>query len=251
MVSSGRSNEMMWMILFWIIAMLLGVGAIVWGAETFAKHLAAAATKLGVSSFALALLLAGAEPEELATAVMASVRKLPAIALGDVIGANITICLVALGVGALVAPLPFGRKVLRYSILGLPLGAIGAWFAWNGHVSRVHGALLVLLYLAYVAVVCSLKANLPRWVKRRNSKRPVCITLLFARGTPAGKSFLSSQVLQQWPWARWCWLKRSVASRQLKRVRQYSDSRWLGSPQGLNLLSWHGPPRDMGLQKLP
>lgn len=110
-------------------------------------------TRLGVSSFALALLLAGAEPEELATAVTASIRKLPAIALGDVIGANITICLVALGVGALVAPLPFGRKVLRYAVFGLPLGAVGAWFAWDGHLSRTQGAVLVLLYLAYVAVV--------------------------------------------------------------------------------------------------
>jgi len=43
----------------------------------------------------LALLLAGAEPEELATAVTASLRDTPAIAFGDVIGANIAIYLVA------------------------------------------------------------------------------------------------------------------------------------------------------------
>ena len=137
----------------WIVVLLLSVGAIVWGAETFAKHLAAASSQLGVSSFALALLLAGAEPEELATAVAASIRKLPAIALGDVIGANLTICLVALGIGALIAPLPFGRRVLRYALLGLPLGAIGAWFAWDGMVTRVEGVVLILLYLAYVAAI--------------------------------------------------------------------------------------------------
>ncbi len=44
--------------LLWIIALLAGVGAIVWGAETFAEHLGKAAVALGVSSFALALLLA-------------------------------------------------------------------------------------------------------------------------------------------------------------------------------------------------
>jgi len=58
----------------WIVAILLSVGGIVWGAETFAKHMAVAATQLGVSTFALALLLAGAEPKELATAITASVR---------------------------------------------------------------------------------------------------------------------------------------------------------------------------------
>ena len=129
--------------LLWIAVLLLSVGAIVWGAETFANHLAAASSQLGVSSFALALLLAGAEPEELATAVTASIRKLPAIALGDVIGANLTICLVAFGVGALLAPLPFGRRVRRYALLGLPLGAIGTWFAWDGVVTRTEGAVLI------------------------------------------------------------------------------------------------------------
>lgn len=68
---------------------------------------------LGFSTFALALLLAGAEPEELATAVAASVRGSRGIALGDVIGANVTICLVALGVGAWIAPLPFPARVMR------------------------------------------------------------------------------------------------------------------------------------------
>lgn len=147
--------------LLWIIAILLGVGCIVWGAETFARHLAAASTRLGVTAFALALLLAGAEPEELATAITASIRKAPALALGDVIGANITICLVALGVGALIAPLPFRTKVLRYALLGLPLGAIGAWFAWDGTVSRLEGSTLVLLYFAYVAMIWAIEKKPP------------------------------------------------------------------------------------------
>jgi cation:H+ antiporter len=109
--------------------------------------------RLGVSTFALALLLAGAEPEELATVVVASLRGSPGIALGDVIGANIAICLVALGVGAVIAPLPFRASVLRYAVLGLPLGAIAAWVAWDGVVTRPAGALLVGLYIIYVAVI--------------------------------------------------------------------------------------------------
>jgi cation:H+ antiporter len=128
-----------------------GVAAIVWGAEAFAEHLAGAATRLGVTTFALALLLAGAEPEELATAVAATVREAPAIAFGDVVGANVTVCLVALGVGALVAPLPFGPRVLRYGLLALPLGVLAVAFAWDGRVGRAEGALLVAGYVAYVA----------------------------------------------------------------------------------------------------
>jgi hypothetical protein len=57
-----------------LLAIVVGVGGIVWGAETFAEHLAPAAVALGVSSFALAMLLAGAEPEELATGIVGSPR---------------------------------------------------------------------------------------------------------------------------------------------------------------------------------
>src|SRR3984893_6574945 len=127
----------------WVLAVLAGVAGIVWGAESFAEHLAPAAVALRVSTFALALLLAGAEPEELATGVAASLRHVPAVAFGDVIGANIAMCLVALGVGAVIAPLPFGRRVRRYGLAGLPLGVASAAFAWGGHVSRTGGVVLV------------------------------------------------------------------------------------------------------------
>ncbi len=146
-------------IALWLVVFVVGVAVIVWGAETFAEHLGAASVQLGVSSFALALLLAGAEPEELATAVAASLRGSPGIALGDVVGANVAICLVALGVGAWIAPLPFRAGVMRYALLGLPLGAVGAWFAWDGEVSRLEGGVLVVLYVAYVAAIW--------WVERK------------------------------------------------------------------------------------
>lgn len=132
---------------------------IVWGSETFAEHLGAAAIRLGVSSFALALLLAGAEPEELATGVTASLRGVPAIAFGDLIGANITICLVALGVGALVTPLPFGRRVMRYALFGLPMSIIASGLIWDGKVNRWQGLLLVSMYILYIAVIW--------WVERQ------------------------------------------------------------------------------------
>ena len=145
----------------WAVLGLLGVGAIVWGAEAFARHLGHAAVALGVSSFALALLLAGAEPEELATGVASSLRHAPAIAFGDVVGANVTMCLVALGVGALVAPLPFGPRVRLYGLLGLPVGAVCAAVAWGGTVSRPVGGLLVVLYVGYVGAIWRIEGAPP------------------------------------------------------------------------------------------
>ncbi len=138
------------MLILWLVLIVVGVVLIVWGAETFAEHLGAAAVRLKVSSFALALLLAGAEPEELATAVSASLRNAPAIAFGDVVGANIAICLVALGVGAVVAPLPFSNRVMRYALFGFPIGVLATGFIWDGKINRPEGLVLVGLYVLYV-----------------------------------------------------------------------------------------------------
>jgi cation:H+ antiporter len=136
-----------------LVALLASVAAIVWGAETFAEHLTDASTRLRVSAFALALLLAGAEPEELATSVTAALRGVPAIAYGDVIGTNVAMCTVALGLGALIAPLPFGPRVRRYAKLALPVGVIATVLIWDGHLGRAEGTLLVGLYAAYVALI--------------------------------------------------------------------------------------------------
>ena len=140
-------------IVLWVLVILASVAAIVWGAETFAEHLGAAAVRLRVSMFALSLLLAGAEPEELATALAATLRDAPGIAFGDVIGANVAICLVALGVGAIIAPLPFGTRVRRYALLSVPVGVIATGFVWKGNVGRLEGGVLVALYVLYVAII--------------------------------------------------------------------------------------------------
>ncbi len=141
-----------------VLLLAVGLGLIVWGAEQFAEHLAVASARLGVSTFALAVLLAGAEPEELATAVAAGIRDVPAVAFGDVVGANAAICLVALAAGALVTPVPFPARVRRYALLALPVGVIAVAFAWDGSVGRAEGLVLVLAYVGYVALI---------WVKER------------------------------------------------------------------------------------
>ncbi|MFM7225618.1 MAG: sodium:calcium antiporter [Actinomycetota bacterium] len=119
----------------WLLVAFVGVATIVWGAETFAEHLA--------------------------TAVTASLRNAPAIAIGDVIGANVAICCVALGAAALVAPIPFGRAVRRYAGAGVPAGLLAAAFAWDGTVSRVEGAVLVAAYGAFVGTIWALERRPP------------------------------------------------------------------------------------------
>ena len=145
----------------WLALIGIGTAAIVWGAETFAEHLADASKRLGVTAFALALLLAGAEPEELATVATASARGVDGVAFGDVIGANAAIVTIALGTGAFITVLPFGPDIRRYAVGGLVTGLLAAVLVWDGEVSRAEGAVLVAAYVAFVAAIWLLERRPP------------------------------------------------------------------------------------------
>jgi cation:H+ antiporter len=134
---------------------LLAVSAamLIAGAELFAENVAAAARRLGVTVFAAAFLLAGAEPEEMITAAIASGRHRPGLAAGDAIGANLTMLTLVLGLAALARPLPFGGRVRGYAVWSALAGGLAALMVAGGRIGRVEGGLLVAVYLAGVAVL--------------------------------------------------------------------------------------------------
>jgi cation:H+ antiporter len=126
---------------------------LVGGAELFVENAASAARRLGVTVLAVGILLAGAEPEELLTAVLAAAQHRPGLAAGDAIGANVTMLTACLGLAALVRPLQLGRRVMQYAALAAVAGVFALLALLDGHVGRVEGALLVLAYIALVGLV--------------------------------------------------------------------------------------------------
>lgn len=146
-----------------IAVALLAVGAalLTAGAEAFTEHVTAAADRLGVSVLALGVLLAGAEPEEAITAVLASAQGHPALAAGDAVGANLVILTLALGLAAVVAPTRVGRHAQQYAVGAAVAGALAWLLMRNGLLGQGEGALLLLVYVAGVA-----------WVWRRERRPP-------------------------------------------------------------------------------
>jgi cation:H+ antiporter len=140
--------------MFWGLG-LLTVSAVllVAGAELFAENAASAARGLGITVFATAFLLAGAEPEELITAVIASAQHRPGLAAGDAVGANLTMLTLVLGLAALARPLPFGGRVRRYAIWASIAGGLAALAVATGGVGRWQGGLLLTAYLAGVGLL--------------------------------------------------------------------------------------------------
>lgn len=136
-----------WLLLVGAAVLLLG------GAELFVENAAGAARRLGVTVVAVGVLLAGAEPEELLTAVVAAVRDRPGLAAGDAIGANVTMLTACLGLAALVRPLQLAHRVRTYAVLSAVAGGLAVLALLSGDVGRVEGGLLLVAYAALVALV--------------------------------------------------------------------------------------------------
>jgi cation:H+ antiporter len=145
-----------------VVLLVVGAGLLTAGAEAFAENVTAASARLGVSVLALALLLAGAEPEEAVTAMLAAGQGHPALAAGDAIGANLVILTLTLGLAALVTRLPVSRRALEYAVASAVAGAVAWVFLRNGVLGRPEGAVLVLLYVGGVV-----------WVWRREQEPPM------------------------------------------------------------------------------
>lgn len=136
-----------------LLLLLLAAGALVAGAELFVDNLAATSRALGLSVLAVGLLLAGAEPEELLTAVLAALGGHGGLAAGDAVGANVTMLTAALGLAALVRPVPVGHRVRVYAVLSAVAGALAVLALLDGRVGRGEGALLLVAYAVLVGVV--------------------------------------------------------------------------------------------------
>jgi cation:H+ antiporter len=136
-----------------LVLLAVSAAMLIAGAELFTENAGAAARKLGITVFAAAFLLAGAEPEEMITAAIASGRHHPGLAAGDAIGANLTMLTLVLGLAALARPLPFTGRVRGYAIWSALAGALAVLVIAGGGVARWQGGLLLVAYLAGVALL--------------------------------------------------------------------------------------------------
>lgn len=145
-----------------VLLLVVGAALLTAGAEGFAENVTGASARLGVSVLALGLLLAGAEPEEAITAMLAAGQGHPGLAAGDAVGANLVILTLTLGLAALVTRLQVGRAGLQYGLAAAALGLVSWLFLLDGLLSRLDGLVLVLLYVAGVV-----------WVWRRERRPPM------------------------------------------------------------------------------
>jgi cation:H+ antiporter len=129
--------------------LVAGCALLLRGADWFMDGAVDLARALGVSALVIGVLLAGLEPEEMLTAAVASARGAPALAVGNVIGTNVTIVTLALGLSALIFPVLIDRSVRRQALIATLVSVIPIVLLFLGTVTRLAGVLLLIIFAGY------------------------------------------------------------------------------------------------------
>ena len=139
---------------FALMSLFLAGAVLVWaGSETMVRGAMDLADRLGVSSggIGVAVVAVGTSLPELAVCFSAARRREGGILLGNLIGSNIANLLLVLGMVGLVRPLSLGEDalviytpaMLVFTVLMTAMVALGK------RVSRMEGAVLLVLYVAF------------------------------------------------------------------------------------------------------
>lgn len=145
-----------WQAFLYIIIASFGL---YFGAELLVKSAQNIALSFGVSEriIGLTVLAFGTSVPELATSVIAAVKKQMDISVGNIIGSNIFNILGVLGVTSIVEPINVNRGILDFDIFFM-IGISVLLFLTmlplsNGKIKRFEGALLLLFYVIYIGLL--------------------------------------------------------------------------------------------------
>ena len=131
---------------------LLGLGALVLGAEALVRGASKLALSFGISPLVVGLTVVafGTSAPELAVSAGAALEGTPDIAVGNVVGSNIFNVLFILGLSALIAPLVVNAQLIRQEV-PIMIGATMLLIPMllDGVIGQADAAILVVLLLVY------------------------------------------------------------------------------------------------------
>lgn len=144
-----------WQSILYIIG---GLAALIYGGQLFVDGATGIARNLGVSEsiIGLTLVAGGTSLPELATSIVAALKKNPEIAIGNVIGSNLFNIFFVLGCSASITPLHLSG-ITNFDLFtlvgsGILLWLFGLFFA-KRTITRIEGGVMILCYVAYTVVL--------------------------------------------------------------------------------------------------
>jgi cation:H+ antiporter len=131
-----------------LIYLLMGGDLLVRGSVSLARRWHLSPMLVGVTIVAI-----GTSAPELFVSVQAALSDHPGIALGNIVGSNISNVLFVAGVVALIRPLAVGQERKRRDTVAMVAsGLMLVGMAWNGHITRGEGLILLGGLAAFLVV---------------------------------------------------------------------------------------------------
>lgn len=141
-----------------VLAIIVGLAVLVWGADRFVVGAAATAYNLGIPPLVIGITVVGfgTSAPEMLVSVFAAWHGNPALAVGNAVGSNIANIALILGCSALITPLTVQSKVLRKELpLLLAVMLFALLLLHEGHLGFIDGWILLaglLVVMIWVTV---------------------------------------------------------------------------------------------------
>ena len=142
-----------------VLSLVAGLVLLVLGGELLVRGGSGLGRAMGLSPLVVGLTIVAfaTSAPELAVSLDAALSGSPAIAVGNVVGSNITNVLLVLGLSALLLPVAVSSQLVRTDVpVMVVLSVLVLLLALDGSVGRVEGVALVALLSAYVAWIVRL-----------------------------------------------------------------------------------------------
>ena len=154
-LDKSKSKRATITLLLSIAKVIGGLALLIFGGRLFVDNASSIARSWGVSEaiIGLTIVAIGTSLPELATSVVAAVKRQPDLAIGNVVGSSIFNILFILGASATITPLvPAGIQLLDYLMM---LVAVFLLFIFSNvlgraMISRKEGIVLLAVYVAYM-----------------------------------------------------------------------------------------------------
>jgi len=141
----------------WVL-MVLGLVALITGAELLVRGGSRLAARLGIPPIVVGVTVVslGTSTPELAIGVQSALQDDGTLALGNIAGTNTVNLLLILGLSALIRPLAMKTETLRFDLPVMSAAALLLLvMAWDGVLSRTEGVIMILgaaLYAGWIVV---------------------------------------------------------------------------------------------------
>ncbi|MBU6391916.1 MAG: calcium/sodium antiporter [Planctomycetota bacterium] len=139
-----------------IILFLAGLAGLYFGAEWLVKGASRFARSFNIRPIVIGLTIVafGTSMPELVTSVVAGIKHLSDIAVGNIVGSNIANIGLILGLAAIVQPLTIDMRLLsREMPIMIGISLLLYFMGWDGILSRLEGGILLVGIVTYTCYV--------------------------------------------------------------------------------------------------